>query len=227
MKIPHRCEYWRRRLLCLALGLTSAVASAAPDNITRGEMALLPEYCPYTQTFNTGDARTAANAERWRAAFGSTFSALHHYCWGLISIKRSKGPGMSGLSRQGLLMSAINDFNYVVQFSTPSFVLLPEVYFRIGETQLELGAYGAALDAFTLSRQAKPAYWPPYLRWSETLVKLGKKPEALAHLEAGLRLMPTERALIAPYERLGGNYAKWLQALPAPSPASAASGTTP
>ncbi len=224
-------QSWRRTQCWWSgiwLALLAHGASAAPDNITRGEIALLPGYCPDTQTFSRDDARTSVKSERWRAMFGPTFSALHHYCWGLISVSRARSPGVLGLTRQGLLMSAINDFRYVVQHATPDFILLPEIYYRMGETQLELQAYGAALDAFTMSRQAKPDYWPPYARWAEALVKLGKKNEALAHLEQGLRLMPAEPALAAPYQQLGGNYGRFLTSLPLPPalPTPAASSAT-
>lgn len=200
-------------LLAAFVGVMADAAIAAPDNITRGELSLLPPYCPETQTFSAEDARTSASGAQWRAMIGPTFSALHHYCWGLISVHRSKLPGTPALTRQGLLMSSINDFRYVLQAAAPNFPLLPEVYLRVGESQLELKAFGQASEAFALARESKPDYWPPYVRWADALVSLGKKADALAHLEQGLRIMPIERALIDAYGRLGGNFAKFSRTL--------------
>jgi hypothetical protein len=40
------------------------------------------------------------------------------------------------------------------------------------------------------------------------------KREALKKLEEGIRIMPTEPALIAPYEKLGGNHKAYVRSLP-------------
>lgn len=218
-----KTSHLRQSCLALILAAGCATASAAPENITRGELALLPEYCPDTQTFSADDARTSSKGERWRALFGPTFAAMHHYCWGLINFNRAKDRRMPAQARQGLLESSINDYQYVLKFAPAGFPLLPEIYLRIGEAALELKTYDRAFEAFSLSRQTKPDYWPPYARWADALKALGKKGEALAHLELGLRLMPQERALIGPYEKLGGNYAKFVKKVEAAQPSTAAS----
>ena len=211
----------------LALALGGLPALAAPDNVTRGEMALLPEYCPETQTFAAGDARTTASGARWRSLLGPTFGALHHYCWGLISVQRARAPGIGSLTRRGLLMSSINDFTYVLQNATPDFLLLPEIYLRIGETQTELQAYAEAMEAFTLSRRAKPDYWPAYVRAATVLVRIGKTTDAIGLLEVGLTRMPKEPALIEAYKRLGGDYAKFIKTLPPERDAGGGSAKAP
>jgi len=188
--------------------------AATPDNITAGEVALLPEYCPLTQTFSRDDPRNGSvdsPARRLFVQLGPSYMALHHYCWGLIHINRSKQAGLSQYSRRAMFGFALNEYKYVLENSAPDFVLLPEVYLRVGEAHAEMQAYGAALDAFTRSRTLNPDYWPPYVRWADVLARLGKRPEALAHLEEGLRAMPTERGLIEAYERLGGNFARFAK----------------
>jgi tetratricopeptide (TPR) repeat protein len=212
----------------LLLGLASLVqADNKPTDVTVGEMALLPEYCPDTMGFNYGDAsyNTSPRAPYWVGVMGPSFWAVHHHCWALIRVQRALAPGVKPEIREGLLRGAIADYQYVVAKSKPGFVLLPEVYLRIGEAFLLLGAPAAAQEAFAKSREEKPAYWPPYVRWADALAKLGVKDQARAHLEEGLRIMPDEPALIEAYRKLGGNPKAFVRALPRPAAprASAAS----
>jgi tetratricopeptide (TPR) repeat protein len=206
----------------------SFVSAATPENITAGEMALLPEYCPLTQTFSKDDPRDASKRSSTRLLFerlGPSYLGLHHYCYGLIHVMRAKQAGVSAYDRRAMYSFAINEYKYVIANATPDFVLLPEIYMRVGEAYVELLDYGQALDAFNKSRALKQDYWPPYVRWATVLLRLGKQPEALAHLEEGLRLMPNERALNDAYTRMGGTraqLAKALQPAPAASAASAA-----
>lgn len=213
-------------LVCAMLFCEAASADFKPQNVTAGEMALLPEYCPDTQGFQYGDQHynTSPRAAYWVGLMGKSFWAHHHYCWALIYINRAKAAGLRPQEREALYRWAINDYRYVVQHSTPDFVLLPEVWTRMGEAYVLLGANGSALEAFGAARRIKPDYWPPYVRWAEVLARLGKRTEALAHLEEGLERMPTERALIEAYERLGGNHARFARS---PRAAASAASATP
>lgn len=216
-----------RWLLAVAFVAGQApVQAATPENITAGEIALLPEYCPLTQTFTRDDPRAASvrsPARLLHERLGRSYLGLHHYCNGLIDVMRSRVAGVTPYKRRALLTFALNEYQYVIDNSTPDFVLLPEIYLRVGEAHVELLDYRQALDAFAKSRTLKPDYWPPYARWSAVLLRLGKRAEALTHLEEGLRLMPNERGLIDTYTRMGGTTARLAQI------ASAAStrGTSP
>jgi tetratricopeptide (TPR) repeat protein len=186
-------------------------------------MALLPEYCAQTQDMAEVDPRGSAQGAYWSGLLGQGFWGLHHYCWGLIRINRAMQPGVPNHVRRGAHESAINDYRYVLAHAQIGFVLAPEILLRIGEAYLYLQNYGLAMDAFERARRIKPGYWPPYVRWAAVLHESGKKREALAHLEEGMRLAPEEAALIAPYKRYGGNHDRFLKSLP---PAAAASATS-
>lgn len=222
---PHPIAAGARRWLWLAfLALTSAGAWAQkPPNISPGELALLPEYCAQTQTMAAVDPRGSAQGAYWSGLLGQGFWGLHHYCWGLIRINRAMQPGVPNHIRRGAHESAINDYRYVLANAQPGFLLAPEILLRIGEAYLYLQNYGMALEAFERARQIKPGYWPPYVRWAAVLHGSGKKREALAHLEEGMRLAPDEAALIEAYKRYGGDHAKFLKSLPPAAAASAAS----
>jgi tetratricopeptide (TPR) repeat protein len=221
MKMHIRTPTLSRAYRWLAIPLLMATTGAfaqKPPNVTPGEMALLPEYCPDTQGFKYGDAyfNTSPRAKHWVGLMGPS-------CWGLIKMRRATAAGVPKVLRDGGLKAAIGDYEYVLYHSTPDFVMLPEVYLRIGEAQLLLNDYGAASDAFAQARSKKPGYWPAYVQWAEVLVKIGKKQEALALIEECLRLTPSEPALRAPYERMGGKLDAFLRTLPAPTgPASSA-----
>lgn len=220
-----------RNAFCAGL-LLACLSSWAqkPPNITPGEVALLPEYCPDTQTMSSTDPRGSAKAAQWVSKLGEGFWGLHHYCWALIRITRANQPGVSPQARRGQYEAAINDYLYVLANAPRDFILAPELYLRIGEAFIQLQSFGSALDAFKRAREAKPDYWPPYVRWAAVLQGIGKKREALAHLEEGLRLMPNERSLIEPYERYGGKYTAFIRSLPPaekPGTASAGAASTP
>jgi tetratricopeptide (TPR) repeat protein len=174
------------------------------SNITAGEKAILPEYCADTQTFGYGDAysNTSPRAAYWVGLMGKTFWAMHHHCWSLIREHRSRAAGVSRQERDGHLMAAINDYVYVIDNAPPDFVLLPEIYTRIGENYVVLGNIGAAMDAFTAARKKKVDYWPPYTAWARVLVKAGKRQDALAHVETVLKLVPDDAELRRQYNAL-------------------------
>lgn len=204
------------------LALLSPWAQAQmPPDITRGEFALLPEYCPDTQGFKYGDAtyNTSPRAGYWIGLMGPSFWHMHHYCWALIRVQRASAIGLPAPTRQGHLQAAVSDYRYVIVNATPDFVLLPEVFTRMGEAYASLENYGAAMDAFNRAREIKPDYWPPYLRWSDILIKIGKRKEAKEHIEKILALLPDEPAVQQQYRRLGGDPVAFARSLPSPLPA--------
>jgi hypothetical protein len=193
----------------LALLAGSSVAFAAPENITDGELALTPAYCQDVQGIKWGDQyyNPSPRAAYWVSVMGKTFWAMHHYCWGLIHVHRAKAAGVPPTMRDAMVASAIGDYYYVIKNATPGFIMLPEIYVRVGEAEMLRRNSVGALEAFATSRELKPDYWPPYVRGAEVLEHLGKKVQARSLLEEGLRLMPNEPALRMPFERLGGRLA--------------------
>lgn len=170
---------------------------AGIDNITPGELARVPEYCPDSQTFNTvGFPENPAPAQRrWVAAMGKTFWAIHHYCWAQIAANRAERAGTSRQARDSLLESAIADIRYVLAHSTPDFVLLPELYTRIGDYYVRLSRPVDAIQAYEMAMAKKADYWPPYVRMAEVLARIDRQVQAMALLEDGLKKMPDQPQL--------------------------------
>ena len=193
--------------IAMVLGLACTVASAAePTNITAGELALTPPFCQDVQTINGWSqyGHESPRAPHWVSLMGKTFWGMHHYCWALVNIQRSKAAGLSKQMRDFMIHSAIADHYFVVNIAPPSFVLLPEIYFRIGEAHVMVQEYPQAIAAFEKSREIKPDYWPPYVAQAELLEKMGMKSKALALLDEGLQKMPGEPTLTRHVKRLGG-----------------------
>ena len=194
----------------LALGLTMMAmvgsASAKPDNITEAEMKLLPPYCPDTMGFKYGDAysNTSPRAGHWVSLMGKGFWAMHHYCWGQITMNRSQKAGVSAQMRKGYWESVRGDYGYVIANVSPDFILLPEIYTRIGEVELLLAHPDKANEAFAKARELKPDYWPAYSHWAEFLITIGKRPDALKIVTAGLKHAPNAKVLREQFRILGG-----------------------
>lgn len=204
-------------------------ARAMPENITAGELALTPEFCQDVQTINGWSqyGRESPRSPHWVRLMGRSFWDMHHYCWALINLNRARSPGVTPQYRDHLIHSAISDYYYVVKAAVPTFVMLPEIFYRIGDAHAQLGEVPLAMQAFTKSREYKADYWPPYVGQAKLLEKVGMKSDAKKVLEEGLRLMPNEPALQTPYLRLGGKLSDIRPvarpaAPPAPASASAA-----
>jgi len=189
--------------LLMSLFVVSARASI-PPNITRGEMALMPEFCQDAQTFNgwVQHTRESPRSGYWISKMGQTFWAIHHYCWAVVRTLRSRQPGLAEVMRAGMLDAAVNDYGYVISFSAPDMVLLPEIYYLIGEARKEQRRFGEAIEAYKMSQRQKADYWPAYTGHADLLVQSGLRKEARAVLEVGLSLMPEERQLLSRLEQL-------------------------
>jgi hypothetical protein len=194
---------WRMALLFLMVA-TPHTWAQKPEGVTAGEMALLPPYCPDTQLFKYGDRVTnpSPNANFWISKMGTTFWAMHHYCWALIRMNRAKQIGVSAPMREGHIKGALADYEYVLTNATSEFPLSPEILTRMGDAYLLLGATGAAMEVYARARQIKPDYWPPYVAWAEVLVGIGKREEAVALVEDVIKLQPDDPVLQARYKRL-------------------------
>lgn len=208
------CDGLRQALrgltLALMLGQLPLGALAKPANVTDGEMAMLPIYCPDTMGFNYGAASSNRSplAPKWLAQMGPGFWTMHHYCWGLVNWRRAQSMPKQSMERRNTLVSVVNDYQFVVKNTTPNFVMLPEVLTRMGEVYLELDDVGGAYQAFSRAREIKPDYWPAYSRWAQVLIKSGQKKEAMQLVMVGLEHAPDSEALNELYRGLGGDPSK-------------------
>lgn len=185
-----------KRLAVVVCMLTAQGQAAAQlDNITLGELATTSEFCLDVQAIPiTGWSKTkpSPRAAHWLSIMGEAFWGMHHYCWARIGLQRAESGRMQPSARAFAIGVAISDYYYVIKNSPPDFILLPEIYYRMGEARVLLGELAPALSDFATSRKLKPDYWPPYLGEAKLLAALGKRKEAQALLKEGLSLVPDE-----------------------------------
>ena len=193
-------------VIAALIAWASAVQANKPKNIEESEMRLAPAYCRDTQGFGYGDAysNTSPRAGYWVGLMGKSFWHMHHYCWARISFNRSQRAGISAQDRKALWESARGDYHYVINNSPRDFVMLPEIFTKLGEVELLLGQPNKANEAFARAREQKHDYWPAYSHWAEFLVKAGKRPEALKVVTAGLAYSPDSKVLLELFRVLGG-----------------------
>lgn len=190
----------RRTIAVLLAGAASLVQPAhAGDpfdtlNLTAGELARLPEYCPHTWGYHPRWGNMAER-EAWFARLGFMMSHMHHYCWGILKFNRANGIGATPQLRNSLLGSAINESHYVIDRAPNGFVLLPEFLYRVGTYHAALDQWVEAIDYFDRARAAKPDYWPPYLETANLNLRIGRRQHAVEVLRAGLEIMPEESRL--------------------------------
>ena len=188
--------------------LPATTANAGkPVNITNDELALLPAYCMDVQTIKYGDAyfNTSPNAAKWVALMGKGFWHMHHYCWALINLARVQKPAVNSYIRQSMREYAIGDMEYVIENTTDDFIMLPEIYTKMGEVLLSLKRAPEAFKVFSKARSLKPDYWPPYFYWGQHLLQTGQKAQARELVEEGLSYAPQAKLLRNLLVELGGD----------------------
>ena len=193
-------------LVALTLLAPNRAQAGAPSEITDSEVALLPKYCPYTQSFKYGIRAAMQNSpqtENWLQTVGPGFWHLHHYCWALIQIQRSERSTTPRELRKGYRGAALDNLRYVVKNSPPNLVLLPEIFTWIGRMELLLDRPAMAHEAFAKAWETKNDYWPPYFHWAEHLLDKGQRAEATAVARSGLEHAPETKPLIELLKRLG------------------------
>ena len=147
----------------------------------------LPSFCDYVQ-----EGKAGFDQAKGYALMGPTFHHIHHYCWALGNMRRAQNPTISEQERRGYCVGAIKDMQYVIARAPPDFVLLPEIFLRMGQAAFGSGDVPGALEYFDRSRRAKADYWPAYIEIARTNLSFGRRQAAEAALKAGLAASPDE-----------------------------------
>ncbi|ACV34786.1 tetratricopeptide repeat protein [Accumulibacter sp.] len=203
----------RLRLVAGVVLMWASGQAFAMYETTDAERAVLPIYCKDTQGFAGYGDKWGSNAsplaKKWVAQMGETFWAMHHYCRGLVNRNRALRPGVPPRERKVLLEGAAGEYTYVLNnLKDPNFILLPEIYTRIGEARLLASDLGAAEKAFSRARAIKPDYWPAYSHWAEHLMQTGRQAEAKQLVKTGLEHAPHAKMLVELYRLLGGRHSE-------------------
>lgn len=198
-----RCMF--RTILALGALLAGAPAYATdvqkPSSIREydaREVAMLPRYCAHTQSFRdvVPGGNNPDEIKRWGSIMGErAFNTMHHYCWGLMKTNRAILLARGQQLRRFYFQDAIHEFDYVVRFTPPDFVLLPELFTKKGENLIHLGQGPQASLELLRAIELKPDYWPPYVALSDYFKGLGDLKKAREVLEKGLSASPDSKTL--------------------------------
>jgi hypothetical protein len=171
------------------------------------EVALLPRYCLYTQTFRerVPGANDAAAIESWYSHMGPVFHHMHHYCIGLMKTNRALLLSREAHTRRYYLADAVTEYDYVIDRSPPDFVLLPEIRTNKGRNLVLLEKGPLAVMEFGRAIESKNDYWPPYAYLSDYYKQLGDAKKARELLEQGLSHVPDAKGLQRRLAELGPN----------------------
>ena len=199
--------------LCVGIVLASLVlpVSALPRNFTDGEASFLPPYCIDTEYFKGGSRHSnhmSPRAPYWESLMGDGFWWMHHYCSGMVFARRAEAYSKSSPDRGYNYLEAVQEFRYTINQLAKDFVLLPEIYTRLGEVEAKLRDFGAAYGSYLRAREIKPDYWPAYAQWAQVLIDSGQKAEAKKLVQAGLEYSPDAAKLIEQFKLLGGDPTK-------------------
>ena len=203
-----------RRAICglfviaACFGARSQEVPGFPTNIDAydpREVAMLPSFCIYTQLFR---ARVPGGDDpnqiaRWHSVFGDMFQHLHHYCWGLMKTNRGVVLARDRSVKDFYLRNSLEEFDYVIVRSPPTFILLPEILSKRGENLVRLGKGPVALLDFERAIELKPDYWPPYAHMSDYYKGTKEMAKARETLEKGLSFSPEAPALRRRLAELG------------------------
>jgi tetratricopeptide (TPR) repeat protein len=207
----------RAAAVALALAAWAGGSWAQPANVTREETALLPAYCPYTQG---SPGYLTEGSQKWIAAYGDTFHAMHHYCWSFVYLMRADRHSIPEQIRNFFLSQAFADIEYVVRHASPTHVLLPELLTKQGMITRRLKEPKRAMTYLNDAIALNPKYWRAYSELAECHLALNQKERALQVIEQGLAQVPESKVLNAMLHELRGAKRPAPARPPAPVPAT-------
>ena len=161
------------------------------------EVSSLPKYCIYTQSFRdrVPGGNDRQQIDYWYSVMGTTFHAMHHYCWGLMKINRALYLSRDTQTRRFYLNDSVNEFNYVLSNAPDDFILLPEILTKKGQSLVLAGRGSLGVIELERAIALKPDYWPPYLNLSDFYRDMGDLPKARSILQEAIAKAPEVKTL--------------------------------
>ena len=189
----------RQRALVLLVAMSAAMSApkvAAEIEVAKEELRLLPEFCRQTQAISSNSSIShGPEAAKWVAYMGPGFWAMHHYCWGLVRIMRSERANATARERNFWRESSLNEFDYVLRNTSPSFVMRADVLAKKGEVLTKLSRYREAEGVFREAIVLRPTYEAVYFHLANALYEQGRSADALAVVDEGIALLPDAQFL--------------------------------
>jgi hypothetical protein len=181
----------------VSLAVPVPALAGPPPNITQHETAVLPAFCKDTQTWPGGNPDGMA---RGKARYGEVFWHFHHYCYAMVWLLRADRHSNTAMERRGLLVSSLDDLDYVLKYLPPDYFLLPEMLTMRGRILFRQGNYADAIIELNKAIEQNRAYWRAYSELAKCHEALGNRQAAIEVVREGLKFSPESKVLQA-YER--------------------------
>lgn len=174
----------------------TAVAYGGLDNyqLTKDEVALLPEFCRHTQLIIERHG-SSTEQKLWIERVGPSFLHMHHYCIAVVAYVRSFRHNNTVNDRQGYLVFAWQNLSYVVRNAEAGFAFLPEVYYRRGQVSARQGRTSDAIKDLEEALRGDPKHVRAAYELSQVLMANGDRVRAEAVIREALELTPGSRIL--------------------------------
>jgi tetratricopeptide (TPR) repeat protein len=187
-------------VLGLPVAFVDAVQSdddSLMGDYSREEILLLPRYCWASNSINKSLGEPVLSEQErtlWYNNMGQTFNHIHHWCWGLMQLRRGNLTANAS-KRRAHYRAAISNFDYVLRHANSQFPLKPEFHLRKGMALRLMGEDGDAAQEFSNAINLKPDYAPAYSALIDLHVDLGNLAEAMSLVEIGLGHAPSSEIL--------------------------------
>ena len=186
--------------MSVLVSLASAANASVQAKYSQEELRALPRVC-LAQQFIARDLYEKVVSEdekdMWARRLGPSYSSFHHFCWGLIDMRRASA---DRTTQKFHYRRAIDNFDYVINYTLRtdiSFPMFPEVLLRKGMALQFLEKHAEAAAEFNNAIRAKPDYTPAYAALVDLYIDIEDFAEARSILDKGLRAAPQSKILLS------------------------------
>ncbi len=164
----------------------SSKAGAFNFPVTDSEWIQWPAYCQarYIGTAIGSRSKYAGlpvgsfrNYKKWKRMLGSTFGHIHHYCAGVIRIRRAELKESS--KRKSVYRIAVSDIIYTYKNSGPDFPLFSQMSAHLAKAYVGAGNSEKARGILNRAIALQPNKSPAYIQLASILAKEGEQDKAI------------------------------------------------
>jgi len=174
--------------------------------LTPKQAVALEPWIPTAQELNSLPPYCRAKFERqheevWKQTLGHDYMHIHHYCAGLNFLNRYY---RNHDNAQFKLGRVVGEMGYMIDKSSPSFSLLPDIYLTRGKAFMLLKRTQEGTADIFKALELNPKLLHAYLALIDFYRGLNVRDKALDYAVEGLRHLPDSKYLQKIYDDLGG-----------------------
>ncbi|MDX8129470.1 hypothetical protein U737_08995 [Methylomonas sp. LW13] len=181
----------QKKVRLLPLLFIACIRNAAADYPkTDADYAFLPPYCKARAS-----DQKSPDYQSWNRKLGDDFIHIHHYCAGLHTMNLAFRTHDEA-EKQSKYRAAVGDLLYVPDHASPTFKLMPKIFYDVGQAYQFMGEIDEAIAANLKSISLDKNNSFPYAALSSLYQRKNMKAEAKTILEKGLEHNPNSKILL-------------------------------